>query len=127
MNSKLTLLALAITGCAYARPTVDVVAAVDLNPTLRTWRKVQPLSYVIINYALPPDYVKGDVAMWEEYHGQALQAGDVFLANYPDKKLFNQVREARAVTATTVTTLLGTTIPLTQVRGVVRRIVRVTK
>lgn len=124
---KTILLFALLCGACCARPAVDVVPAADLAPSLRTWRKAQPLDYIVLTYDLPPDYIKGDVAMWEEYHGQALQAGDLFLADYPDKKLFNQVREAGSVTATTITTLYPTTIPLTQVRGIVRRVVRVIK
>lgn len=125
MKNLLLFATLAVT--SLARPALDIVPSADLNSTLRSWRRTQPLSYLVItNTALAPNYRMGDVAMWEEYHGQTINAGDLFVADYPEKKLFKQVREARAVTDTTITTLLGTTIPLTQVRGVVRRMVRVT-
>lgn len=124
---KTIILFALLAGALFARPPIDLVPANDLASTLRTWRKEQPLSYVIIAYDLAPNYAKGDVTMWEEYRGQIINVGDLFVADYPDKKLFKQVREAKTVTETTITTLLGTTIPLTQVRGVVRKMVRVTK
>jgi hypothetical protein len=122
----LILFTLLCSAC-FAGPAIDLVPANDLAATLRTWRKVQPLSYLFINNSvLAPNYAKGDVAMWEEYHGQPINVGDLFIADFPDLKLFNQCREAKAVTATTITTVYGHTIPLTQVRGIVRRMVRVT-
>jgi hypothetical protein len=111
---------------ALARPTPEIVKADALNPTLRAWRRVQALNWRYVNdSAIAGQYQPTDVAMWEPYTGQPIAAGDLFFADYPDKKLFNQFREAKAVTATTITTVLGTTISLSQVRGIVRRVVRV--
>ncbi len=51
-------------------------------------------------------------------------SGEWFVADFPVQHLTGAIREARSVTTTTVMTINGTTIPLSQVQGTVRRVIR---
>lgn len=113
---------------AFARPPVDVVPSADLNHQLRVWRKTQALNW---RYITAPElkvltqYLPGDVAMWEPYTGQPIAPGDLFIADFPGKDFKGVIRECKSVTDTNIETTWPTTIPLTEVNGIVRRGVRV--
>lgn len=113
---------------ALARPPVEQVPGKDVPHVIAQWHRAMKLAPKPLRTdgAEPfADNQKGDVLLWETYMGQPINVGDLYIADYPTKGLTMQCREARAVTATTIMTLTGTTIPLASVKGIVRRIVRV--
>lgn len=122
-----TLLALLIIATSLeARPTVDLVPAADLNPTLRTWRreKAKALNYRINNEPeLDAFYHRGDVAMWEEYFGQPLAVGDliIYVSSTTGKPI---IRELASITP--LRTTRNFPVPPDKIIGIVRRMVRVT-
>lgn len=138
MNRFLLSFAL-IAVTATARPPVETVHPVALTHTLKLWRHGAGVPFGTATSYSPPQpvrtdggepiagLIRGDVLLWERYTGQPITKGDVFLADYPTKGFTMAARECAKVTASTITTINGTTIPLTQVRGVVRRVVRVSE
>jgi hypothetical protein len=73
---------------------------------------------------LKPANQGDDVLLYVGYQkGDPIVTGDLYVFKWKDGKT---VREARAVTATHVQTVSGTKIPLTDVLGVVKRVIRVT-
>lgn len=130
MNQKYILILTLIASTLYAKPTPEIVKETDIAPIITGWHLHNYLAgepFRTVGDEPFADNKAGDLLFWLEYRGQPIAPGDLYIADYPTKKLYKQVRQAKTVTATTITTMTGTTIPLTNVTGIVKRVIRVTK
>ncbi len=110
---------------AIASPTIELVHDADRTAVIAAWHRAEvaaPKPILAIGNEPLPGIKAGDVMLWDR--GRIPAVGNWFIGDFPTRNLFGAIREAKAVTATTVTTVSGTTIPLSQVQGTVRRVVR---
>lgn len=129
-----TFAALTLAASAYASLPVELIKSSDLASVARRWNHgadtpigsptnpTPPKPYRIKAGELPAPYVAGDSLFWVEYAGQPLVKGDLFLFVYQGKLT---CRPIGAVSNTSVKTVLGTEVKLSDVKGVVRRVIRV--
>lgn len=125
MKTIYTLIPLLVS-IASAHPIIEIVHDVDSPSVITAWHRAEkaaPQPVRSVGKEPIPDIKAGDMLFWDR--GVMPKVGDWFVADYPNFKLYGVIREAKKVTSTTVTTLSGTTIPLTQVQGTARRIIRV--
>ncbi len=110
---------------AIAAPTIELVHDADRTAVIAAWHRAEvsaPKPILAIGNEPVPGIKAGDVMLWDR--GRMPVVGDWFIGDYPERNLVGAIRQAKAVTTTSVTTLSGTTIPFSQVQGTVRRVIR---
>jgi hypothetical protein len=132
-SMKRILILTLLTASAYAVPPVELIHFSDFPHVARLWQHGGDVPFGTATSASPPKPIRlkggelkgtqpGDSLFWDEYTGQAIQKGDAFLFVYQGEIT---ARECGAVGPDYVKTVLGTTVKLSDVKGTVRRIIRV--